>query len=125
MKTRSFCIIFLLLLFPQLILNAFCVQNEVLKRKDLHYNSSQDVKTRSPELTLTGYFEDGSLFLFFNKNLDDSKVCITDTETGIVVYDSQISGNTLIIPYVDENSSIFKIDIISGNIKVSGKIYLN
>jgi hypothetical protein len=125
MKTISSVLFFLLLFFPQLLSNAFCAQNEVLKRKDLHYNSSQEVKTRSPELTLTGYYEDGSLFLFFNKNLDDSKVCITDTETGIIVHDSQISGNTLIIPYVDENSSIFKIDIVSGNIKVSGKIYLN
>lgn len=125
MKTKTFALLFLILLFPQFLLNILGAQNEVLIRKELDYKPSKSVKTRSPELTLTGYFEDGSLFLFFNKNLDDSKVCITDTETGIVVYDSQISGNTLIIPYVDENSSIFKIDIVSGNMKVSGKIYLN
>lgn len=125
MKTKIFALLFLLLLFPQFLLNILGAQDETLIRKEVDYKSLQIVKTRSPKLTLTGYFEDGSLFLFFNKNLDDSKVCITDTETGIVVYDSQISGNTLIIPYVDENSSIFEIDILNGNMKVSGKIYLN
>lgn len=126
MKTKTFALLFLLLLFPQLHLNASCIQDEVLKRKELDYKSlPQGVKTRSPEFTLTGYFEDGSLFLFFNQDLDNSKVYITGTETGAIVYDRQISGNTLIIPNVDENSSNFKIDIVSGRMKVSGEIYLN
>jgi len=125
MKAKFFTLFFFLLFCPQLLLNIFSGQEEALIRKELDYKASQSVKTRSPMLTLTGYLEDGSLFLFFNKNLDNSKVYITDVETGSVVYEQQVSENTLVVPYLDDNSSVLRIDIVNGDIKVSGKIYLN
>ncbi len=125
MKIKILTLFFLLLFFPQFPLNILGAQDETLIRKGVDYKPSQSVKTRSPELTLTGYFEDGSLFLFFNKNLDDSKVYITDVETGSIVFEQQVSENVLVVPFLNDSSSEFRIDIVNGGINVSGKIYLN
>ncbi len=125
MKTKVLVLLFFLL-FPQLLSNTFCIQNEGSKRRQIGSKfTTGAIKTRSPELAATGYWESGSLFLFFNCYFDGSKVCITDAETGVVVYNNCVTGNSLVVPCIDEYSSIFRIDIVNGNMKVSGEIYFN
>ncbi|WP_321333992.1 hypothetical protein [uncultured Bacteroides sp.] len=124
MKARFFVFFFFLSLVSQLNLNASCVPNEVLNRKQVRIKLSADkIVTRAPTLTATGYVEDGCLFLFFNQSFNGASVCITDMGTGVVVYDdANFTGDSLVASPVDENSSGFNISIVSGDVTITGEI---
>jgi len=123
MKIKSF-ILSLFLIFP--CINVFCkpelqVEHTLRQHKKIHWTQGR-VSTRAPGLTLSGYWEDQSLFLSFNQPFNDARVVIIDATTGSVVYDSRITGNSFIVPSIDEDSPAFYIQITSGSMKVIGEI---
>ena len=129
MKIKSFILLFFLLLLPQLNSNALCktgdkVENCMKSRKHLKW-TSKDFQTRAPGLAVTGYLENQSLFLSFNQSFNDARVVIIDAVTGSVVYDSRITGNSLIVPSIDESCSTLYLEITIGDMKITGEIDLD
>jgi hypothetical protein len=126
MKNKSF-ILFLFLIFP--CINVFCkAEPEVeytLRQKKKILWTQEHASTRAPGLTLTGYLEDQSLFLSFNQSFNDARVVILDSATGNVVYDSRITGNSLIVPSIDKSCSTLYLEITIGQMKITGEIYLD
>ena len=123
MNIKSF-ILFLFLIFP--CINVFSKPEPQVEYTLRHHKkirwTQEHASTRAPGLTLTGYLEDQSLFLSFNQTFNDARVVILDLATGNVVYDSRITGNSLIVPSIDEDSPAFYIQIASGSMKMTGEI---
>lgn len=94
-------------------------------RKYLIKWASKDPQTRAPGLAVNGYLEDQSLFLSFNQSFNDARVVILDLATGNVVYDSRITGNSLIVPSIDESCSTLYLEITIGDMKITGEIDLD
>ncbi|WP_071147542.1 DUF3244 domain-containing protein [Bacteroides ihuae] len=123
MKIKSF-ILFLFLIFP--CINVFSKPEPQVEYTLRHHKkirwTQEGVLTRAPGLILTGYLEDQSLFLSFSQPFNDVRIVIIDAATGNVVYDSRITGNSLIVPSIDEDSPAFYIQIASGSMKMTGEI---
>lgn len=126
MKIKSF-ILFLFLIFA--CINVFSkaepqVEYTLRQHKKIRW-TQENASTRAPGLILTGYLEDQSLFLSFNQSFNDARVVIIDAATENVVYDSRITGNSLIVPSIDESCSTLYLEITIGDMKITGEIDLD
>ncbi len=122
MKVKSFILSFFLLLFPLLHLTAGCSLNSnVHIKKEIRVKLDGRIKTRAPELIISGYLESNSLNLSFNQSFRKMKIRIIDI-SGKVIFDDFLTGNHLITSLIDDFSTTLYIEIGSGEVKITGEI---
>ena len=67
------------------------------KPANVYFMKGKTVTRSLPEM-LTGYIEDGQLYIYFNEYVQNQNIIVIDNETGEVIYSGAFTGNILVIP---------------------------
>lgn len=121
--TKKYVLFFSSILLMQLI-TPMCVFGENCSVKKEIFSSEKKkqnvrikwiakyIKRSSSTPIVTGYIEEGQLFISFSTPLNEVCIEVIDNVVGVVIYSGVISGNSLVIPVTSENDdySIYVLD---------------